>query len=35
LVPFDFRGHIFSRVQPFYEQAVSNQNRSMNKSLWA
>jgi hypothetical protein len=26
---------IFSHVQPFYERAVSNWNRSMNKSLWA
>jgi hypothetical protein len=35
-VPFSevFRGRIFSRVQPFYEQAVSDLDRSMNRSLF-
>ncbi len=28
------RGHIFSRVQPFYERAVSNLGRSIYRSLW-
>jgi hypothetical protein len=28
------RGRIFSCVQPFYEQAVSNLDRSMHRSLW-
>jgi hypothetical protein len=28
------RGHIFSHVRPFYEQAVSNLDRSMHRSLW-
>ncbi len=28
------RGHIFSRVRPFYEQAVSDLDRSMHRSLW-
>jgi hypothetical protein len=28
------RGHIFIRVQPFYEQALSNLDRSMHRSLW-
>ncbi len=28
------RGHIFSHVRPFYERAVSNLDRSMDKSLW-
>ncbi len=28
------RGHIFSRVWPSYEQAVSDLDRSMNISLW-
>jgi hypothetical protein len=28
------RGRIFSRVQPFYERAVSNLDRSMHRSLW-
>jgi hypothetical protein len=28
------RGHIFSRVWPFYEWAVSNLDRSMHRSLW-
>ena len=28
------RGHIFSRVQPFYEQAVSNLDRPKHRSLW-
>ncbi len=28
------RGHIFSRVRPFYEQAVSNLDRSMYISPW-
>ncbi len=27
-------GHIFSHVQPFYEQGVSNLDRSMHISLW-
>ncbi len=29
-----FRGRIFSRVWPFYEQAVSDLDRSMDRSLW-
>jgi hypothetical protein len=29
------RGRIFSCVRPFYEQAVSNHDRSMHRSLWA
>ncbi len=28
------RGRIFSHVRPFYEQAVSNLDRSMHRSLW-
>jgi hypothetical protein len=28
------RGHIFSRVCPFYERAVSDLDRSMHRSLW-
>ncbi len=28
------RGHIFSCVRPFYEWAVSDQKRSMHRSLW-
>ncbi len=28
------RGHIFSCVQPFYERAVSDQDRSLQRSLW-
>ncbi len=28
------RGHIFSCVQPFYEQAVSDLDRSTHRSLW-
>jgi hypothetical protein len=28
------RGHIFSRVRPSYERAVSNLDRSMHISLW-
>jgi len=28
------RGRIFSRVRPFYEQAVSDLDRSMHRSLW-
>jgi hypothetical protein len=28
------RGRIFSHVQPFYERAVSYQDRSMHRSLW-
>jgi hypothetical protein len=28
------RGRDFSHVRPFYEQAVSNLDRSMHKSLW-
>jgi amino acid transporter len=27
-------GHIFSCVRPFYERAVSDLDRSMNRSLW-
>jgi hypothetical protein len=30
----DTRGSIFSRVQPFYERAVSNLDRSMYISIW-
>jgi hypothetical protein len=30
---FEDWGHIFSRVWPFYEQAVSNLDRSMHRSL--
>ncbi len=29
-----YRGRIFSHVQPFYELAVSNLDRSMHRSLW-
>ncbi len=29
------RGHIFSRVRPFYERALSDLDRSMHRSLWA
>jgi hypothetical protein len=29
------RRRIFSRVRPFYEQAVSDLDRSMHKSQWA
>ncbi len=29
------RGRIYSRVRPFYEQAVSNLERSLHRSLWA
>ncbi len=29
-----FRGHIFSCVQPIYERAVSNLDRCMRRSLW-
>ncbi len=29
-----FWGRIFSCVWPFYERAVSNQDRSMHRSLW-
>ncbi len=28
------RGHIFSHVRPFYEQAVSYLGRSIHRSLW-
>jgi hypothetical protein len=28
------RGRIFICVQPFYERAVSDLDRSMNRSLW-
>ncbi len=28
------RGHIYSRVRPFYEPAVSDLDRSMHRSLW-
>jgi hypothetical protein len=28
------KGRIFSRVQPFYERAMSNLDRSMHRSLW-
>jgi hypothetical protein len=28
------RGHIFSRVGSFYEQAVSDLDKSMHRSLW-
>ncbi len=28
------RGRIFSRVRPFYEQAVSDLDRSLHISLW-
>jgi hypothetical protein len=28
------RGRIFSRLQPFYERAVSDLDRSMHRSLW-
>jgi hypothetical protein len=28
------RGRIFNRVQPFYERAVSDLDRTMNISLW-
>jgi len=28
------RGHIFSCVRPLYEQAVSDLDRSMHRSLW-
>jgi hypothetical protein len=31
---FESRGHIFSHVRPFYEQAVSNLDKSMHRSLW-
>jgi len=34
ILAFRFRGRIFSRVQPFYEQAVSNLDRPMHRSLW-
>ena len=27
-------GHIFGHVRPFYEQAVSDLDRSMHRSLW-
>jgi hypothetical protein len=30
----DSRGRIFSRVQPFYERAVSDLDRSMHRYLW-
>jgi len=30
-----FRGRIFSRVRPFYEQAMCDLDRSMHRSLWA
>ncbi len=28
------RGRIFSHVRPFYERAVSDLDRAMNRSLW-
>ncbi len=31
---FTIRGRIFSHVWPFYEQAVSNLDRPMHRSLW-
>ncbi len=31
---FDTRGRIFGHVQPFYERAVSDLNKSMHRSLW-
>jgi len=31
---YESRGRIFSSVRPFYERAVSDQDRSMHRSLW-
>jgi hypothetical protein len=35
MVVGEARGCIFSHVRPFYEQAVSDPDRSMHRSLWA
>jgi uncharacterized protein (UPF0305 family) len=34
MFPGKTRGRIFSHVQPFYERAVSDRDRSMHRALW-